>query len=95
MGGAHIGGVGVGPRVGGGFGRGHFGGAGAAFGRGVAGQHFAQARGAFRHARNFDRRRRVVPGFGFGFDGYDYGCGYGYSYYTPDSCYPLAYPPAF
>jgi len=29
------------------------------------------------------------------FDDYDYGCGYGYSYYTPDSCYPLAYPPAF
>jgi hypothetical protein len=95
MGGAHIGGVGVGPRVGGGFGRSHFGGAGAAFARGVAGQHFAQPRGAVRHARNFDRRRRVVPGFGFGFDDYDYGCGYGYSYYTPDSCYPLAYPPAF
>jgi len=36
-----------------------------------------------------------VPGFGFGFDDYDYGCGYGYSYYTPDSCVPLAYPPAF
>jgi hypothetical protein len=36
-----------------------------------------------------------VPGFGFGFDDYDYGYGYGYSYYTPDSCYPLAYPPAF
>jgi hypothetical protein len=38
-----------------------------------------------------------VPGFGFGFDNYDYGCSYGYpySYYTPDSCYPLAYPPAF
>jgi hypothetical protein len=36
-----------------------------------------------------------VPGFGFGFDDYDYGCGYGYSYYTPGSCYPLAYPPAF
>ena len=95
FGGARMGGVGVGPRVGGGFGRSHFGGAGAAFARGVAGQHFAQPRGAFRHARNFDRRRRVVPGFGFGFDDYDYGCGYGYSYYTPDSCYPLAYPPAF
>jgi hypothetical protein len=51
--------------------------------------------GPFRHERNFDRRRRFVPGFGFGFDDYDYGCGYGYSYYTPDSCYPLAYPPAF
>jgi len=48
-----------------------------------------------RHERNFDRRRRFVPGFGFGFEDYDYGCGYGYSYYTPDSCYPLAYPPAF
>jgi hypothetical protein len=38
-----------------------------------------------------------VPGFGFGFGDYDYGCGYGYpySYYTPDSCYPLVYPPAF
>jgi hypothetical protein len=90
-----MGGFGVGTRVGGGFGRGHFGGAGAAFARGVAGQHFAQARGPFRHERNFDRRRRFVPGFGFGFDDYDYGCGYGYSYYTPDSCYPLAYPPAF
>jgi hypothetical protein len=95
MGGAHIGGVGVGPRVGGVFGRSHFGGTGAAFARGVAGQHFSQPRGAVRHARNFDRRRRVVPGFGFGFDDYDYGCGYGYSYYAPDSCYPLAYPPAF
>ena len=97
FGGARMGGVGVGPRVGGGFGRSHFGGAGTAFARGVAGQHFPQARGAFRHARNFDRRRRVVPGFGFGFDDYDYGCGYGYgySYYTPGSCYPLAYPPAF
>jgi len=95
FGGARMGGVGVGPRVGGGFGRSHLGGAGAAFARGVVGQHFAQARGAFRHERNFDRRRRVVPGFGFGFDDYDYGCGYGYSYYTPDGCYPLAYPPAF
>jgi hypothetical protein len=90
-----MGGFGGGTRVGGGFVRGHFGGAGAPFARGVAGQHFAQARGPFRHERNFARRRRFVPGFGFGFDDYDYGCGYGYSYYTPDSCYPLAYPPAF
>src|SRR6516164_3288789 len=95
FGGARMGGLGVGTRVGGGFGRDHFGGGTAAFARGVAGQHFAQARGPLRHERNFDRRRRFVPGFGFGFDDYDYGCGYGYAYYTPDSCYPLAYPSAF
>jgi hypothetical protein len=84
FGGGHIGGFGGGARMGGGLGRGHFGGAGAALARGVAGQHFAAARGHFGHEGHF-RARRFVPGF---YD-YDYGCSYGYPYYTPNySCYP-------
>jgi hypothetical protein len=90
FGGAHIGGFGGGAHIGtfgggahiGGPGAGHV---GAAFGRGVAGHHFAAARNHFSHEGHF-RGRRFVPGF---YD-YDYGCGY--PYYTPDSsCYPPSY----
>ena len=59
-----------------------------AFAPGVAGQHFAQARGHVGHDRHFARGRRFGPGF---YDN-DYGwCGYGYPYYTT-SCYPGEYP---
>jgi hypothetical protein len=58
-------------------------------GHGVAGQHFAGARGRFDHHRGF---------FGFGggdYGYYDYGCGYGYPYYSynnyPYGCYPSDY----
>ena len=86
FGGPHIGGFG-GAHLGGGFGAGHFGGA-RAFAPGIAGQHFAQARGRFGHDRHFARGRRFLPGF---YDN-DYGwCGYGYPYYTT-SCYPGEYP---
>jgi hypothetical protein len=75
--------------MGGGFGRGHFGGAGGAFGRGFAGQHFAVPRGRFGHDGHFGRGRRFAPGLGYGF--YDYGCGYGYPYYNRYSCYTPDY----
>jgi hypothetical protein len=71
------------------FSRGHFGGPGAAFGRGFAGQHFAVAHGRFGHDRHFGRGRRFAPGLGFGF--YDYGCSYGYPYYNRYGCYTPEY----
>ena len=79
-GGGHGGGFG-GPHIGGGahlgsFGAGHLGGTRGAFAPGVAGRHFAQARGRFDHDRHFRHGRRFVHGFGF--DDYDYGCSYGY-----------------
>jgi hypothetical protein len=98
-GGGHMSGsFGGGAHIGGGFGGGahivrlgHVGGPGAAFARGVAGQHFAAARGHFGHEVHF-RGRRFVPGFGDGFYDYGYGCSYGYPYYTPSySCYPPSY----
>jgi hypothetical protein len=87
FGGPHIGGFG-GAHLGGSFAAGHFGGARGAFAPGVAGQHFAQARGHFGHDRRFARGRRFVPG---SYDN-DYGwCSYGYPYYTT-SCYSGEYP---
>jgi hypothetical protein len=83
--------------MGGGFGRGHFGGRGGAFGRGFAGQHFARGhfghdrgfgRGRFDHDRHFRHGRRFVHGFGFDNDDY---CSYGYPYYSSYSCYPPSY----
>jgi hypothetical protein len=70
--------------MGGGLGRGHFGGAGGAFGRGFAGQRFAGMHGHFDHNRGFGRRLGFAPGY------YDYGC-YGYPYYDPYSCYTSGY----
>ena len=87
FGGPHIGGLGGGARLGRSFAAGHVGGA-RAFAPGVAGRHFAQARGHFGHVRHFVRGRRFGPGF---YDD-DYGwCGYGYPYYTT-SCYAGEYP---
>ena len=87
FGGPHIGGLGGGARLGGSFAAGHVGGA-RAFAPGVAGQHFAQARGHVGHVRHFARGRRFGPGF---YDN-DYGwCSNGYPYYTT-SCYPGEYP---
>jgi hypothetical protein len=89
-GGAHMGGgFGGGAHMGGGSGLGHFGGPGGAFGRGFAGQHFAETRGHFGGDRHFGRGRRFVPGLGYGFN--DYGCSYGYPYYNPYSCNLSAY----
>jgi hypothetical protein len=93
FGGAHIGGLGGGAHIGtfgggahiGGLGASHLGGTGAAFGRDVAGHHFAAARNHFSHEGHF-RGRQSVPDF---YD-YDYGCSY--PYYSPySSCYPPSY----